>query len=79
MKTNTPRQRALGAPGTLFCGLLVRNRSVGVKKSLSADISRMGRIGSRFQDDGAQRITAGGCVIVQRAMNDPALGLRFAL
>jgi hypothetical protein len=37
------------------------------------------RIGSQFRDDGAQRITAGGCVIVQQATNDPVFGLGFAV
>jgi hypothetical protein len=35
--------------------------------------------GSAVGDDGAQRITAGGCVVVQRATNDPVFGLGFAL
>jgi hypothetical protein len=35
------------------------------------------RIGSRFRDDGRREITAGGCVIVQRAT--PVFGLGFAL
>jgi hypothetical protein len=53
------------------------NRSLGVRKSLSADISRKSGSAVGFEMTRAQRIAAGRCVIVQRATNDPVFGLGF--
>ena len=64
--------------GLTFCGVFLRRIAVR-EKVIVRGRKQNERIGSRFRDDGAQRITAGGCIIVQRATNDPVFGLGFAL